>query len=167
MRIVKQSGAALVIALVALIVLTVLGLSTIGDMLTQSSSVRNEQFRQRAFYAATSELNAIIKSVNNNPTAADDALIIGLLNEPDGIDDYLLPIGTSVDYPIQTTTPTITLEDVAISGRRNDLLGCGGESVGQVKVLSGEIDVTARLNDGKPNGGIRSIQTQRYVYCWP
>ncbi len=167
MGMVKQAGAALVIALVALIVLTVLGLSTMGDMLTQSSSVRNEQLRQRVFYAASSELNATIKLVNNNPSTADDPLILGLLDSPNGPDEYQMPIGVSTNYPFQTSLPTVSLQDMAISGRRNDLLGCSGESVGHVKVLSGEIDTTARLNDGKPNGGIRSIQRQRFVYCWP
>ena len=61
-----QKGAALVIAMVALIVLIVLGMATMGDLLTQSSTIRNEQFRQKVFYATSSELNAIISEVNAN-----------------------------------------------------------------------------------------------------
>ncbi|OED36353.1 hypothetical protein AB833_27400 [Chromatiales bacterium (ex Bugula neritina AB1)] len=162
----KQSGAVLIVTLVALVVLTVMGIAAMGDLITQSSTVRNEQFRQRAFYAASSELNAIIGTVNSNLPTEDDFLIDGLLENRVGINEYYIVLDTA-EFPLQSSTPDITLNNVSISGRRNDLLGCNGESIGRVKVLSGVIDATARLNDGKPSGGIRSRQQQRYVYCWP
>ena len=161
-----QKGAALLIAMVALIVLTVLGIATMGDLLTQSSTVRNEQFRQKVFYAASSELNAIIGEVNSNDTSADDPLINALLQNRTGPIGYDITFGTAAQ-PIRSVTPDTLMQDVSITAQRNDLLGCSGESVGKVKVLAGAINATARLNDGKLVGGIRSTQQQRYVYCWP
>ena len=161
-----QKGAALVIAMVALIVLIVLGMATMGDLLTQSSTIRNEQFRQKVFYATSSELNAIIGEVNANGSSADDLLIDALLDNRTGTDAFELELGTNTE-PHRSATPDTLLQDVSIAGRRNDLLGCAGESLGKVKVLAGAITATSRLDDGKPAGGIRSTQQQRYVYCWP
>lgn len=161
-----QNGAALVIAMVALIVLTVLGMATMGDLLIQSSTIRNEQFRQKVFYAASSEINAIIGEVNTNDSSADDALIDLLLDGQTGSNEYKMDFGTNAEAH-RSSTPDTLLQNVSITARRNDLLGCSGESVGKVKVLAGAITATARLDDGKPAGGIRSTQQQRYVYCWP
>jgi len=161
-----QTGATLVVALVALIVLTIAGMTTMGDLLLQSNTVRNEQFRQKVFYAASSELNAIVGEVNGNDTSEDDALIDSLHDNQTGSNDYELQFGTT-DIPTRSSTPDTLMQNVSIEARRNDLLGCSGESIGKVKVLVGEINATARLDDGKPVGGIRSTQQQRFVYCWP
>ena len=158
----NQSGAALVVALVALIFVTIAGMATMDELLTQSNTVRNEQFRQRVFYAASSELNAIVGSVNLNNSSADDVLIEQLLDTKNASNDLRLDLSTHL-----TSTPTVSLRDVEITARRNDLLGCSGESVGRVKVLAGAIDATAQLDDEKPNRGIHSHQRQRFVYCWP
>jgi len=160
-----QTGAALIVAMVAMIFLTVLGMATMGDLLMQSTTVRNEQFRQKVFYAASSELNAIISEVNNNGSTADDILIDALLDNPIDSNEFEMKFGTS-EAPNRSSTPATLLQNVTMNARRNDLLGCSGESVGKVKVLAGEITATARLDDGKPYG-IRSTQQQRYVYCWP
>ncbi len=158
-----QSGVALVVALVALIFLTVIGVATMGDLLTQSTTVRNEQFRQRVFYAASSELNAVIGGVNFNESSDDDELIDELLRSQENRNNsYRLDRSTAL-----TSTDTVDLRDIAITANRNDLIGCSGESVGRVKVLVGSIDATAQLSDAKPNRGISSHQRQRFVYCWP
>lgn len=158
----NQSGVALVVALVALIFLTILGMATMGDLLTQSTTVRNEQFRQRVFYAASSELNAMIGIVNSNATSDDDQLIENLLDNK--VSSNLFEL----DFPTpMTSTDTVNLRDISITASRNDLLGCSGESVGKVKVLAGAIDATAQLDDQKPNRGIHSHQRQRFIYCWP
>lgn len=159
----NQTGVALVVALIGLIILTVIGMATMGDLLTQSGTVRNEQFRQRVFYAASSELNAIVGVVNNNTATASDQLIDDLLDNRVDRTSYMLDLGDTS----MTSIPTVNIRDNSITARRNDLLGCSGESVGRVKVLSGSIDTTARLADARPNSGIRSHQRQRFVYCWP
>lgn len=158
----NQTGVALVVALIGLIVLTVIGITTMGDLLTQSSTVRNEQFRQRVFYAASSELNAMVGVVNNNTAAEDDQLIDALLANRVGKNSYMLDLSNTS----MTNIPTVNIRDSSISATRNDLIGCSGESVGR-KVLAGWIDTTARLADARPNSGIRSHQRQRFVYCWP
>lgn len=162
----SQKGAALLVAMVALIVLTVLGMATMGDMLVQSTTVRNEQFRQKVFYAASSELNAIVSDVNRNDSSENDALIDALHDNKTGSNEYEIEFGSTA-MPTRSATPDTLLQNVSIQARRNDLLGCAGESVGKVRVLVGEINATARLDDGKPAGGIRSTQQQRFVYCWP
>lgn len=162
----SQTGATLIVALVALIFLTVLGMATMGDLLVQSTTVRNEQFRQKVFYAASSELNAIVGEVNSNASTLDDALIDKLLDNKIGSNEYEMLFGPGAE-PNKSSTPDTILQNVSINAQRNDLLGCRGESIGKVKVLSGDITGTARLDDGKLVGGIRSTQQQRFVYCWP
>ncbi len=161
----SESGAALIVALVALLILTLLGVSTMSDVMNQSSVVRNEQFRQKVFYAASSELNVQIDAVNRNQQNEDDAIIDDLLNSNATGVDMEVEI-TEADEPLRLTDPEeVILSDVFIRGSRIDHFGCPGESIGKVKVIAGEIDTTASLDDGR--GSIRSTQRQRYVYCWP
>lgn len=158
----RQSGVALLVAMVALLILTVVGLVTMGELLVQSGTIRNEQFRQRVFYAASSELNANIKTVNQNPSINNDPIIDTLLANQQGSNLYEVSSSPVVSQPA-----TVLMDNVVIRASRNDLLGCVGESIGRVKVLAGAIDVSARLDDQKRNQGIRSNQRQRFVYCWP
>ncbi len=158
----QQDGVALLVAMVALLILTVFGLVTMGELLIQSGTIRNEQFKQRVFYAASSELNANIKTVNQNPSNDDDPLINSLLDNKQGVNLYELS-----SSPVVTQPSTVQMDNVVMRASRNDLLGCSGETIGRVKVLAGAIDVSARLSDQKRNQGIRSNQRQRFVYCWP
>ena len=161
----NESGAALIVALVALVILTLLGVSTMTDVMNQSSVVRNEQFRQKVFYAATSELNVQIDAVNRNQQTEDDAIINDLIDSNATGVDMEVEI-TETDDPLRLTDPDeVLLSDVFIRGNRRDHFGCPGESVGKVRVIAGEIDATASLDDGR--GSIKSTQRQRYVYCWP
>ncbi len=161
----KQNGAALIVALVALVILTVLGVTTLSDVMNQSSVVRNEQFRQRVFYAASSELNAQIDAVNRNAQSEDDAIIDDLLETGSNGSDMWLPIGET-EAPFVLTDPQgVNLRNLQISGNQVEHFSCPGESIGKVNVLSGTIDARADLDDGR--GSIKSIQTQRYIYCWP
>ena len=163
---VKQQGAALIVALVALLILSVLGISTMSDVMNQSSIVRNEQFRQRVFYAATSELNVQIEDVNRNSIGEDDPIIDDLLASSANDDDMSLDI-TSSDFPKLLTNPEkVILTDARIEASRADNFpACSGESIGKLKVIAGAIDTTAKLDDGRES--IKSVQSQRYVYCWP
>jgi len=164
----SQQGAALIVALVALLILTILGVTTMTDVLSQSSVVRNEQFRQQVFYAASSELNVQIESVNDNAQNEDDQIILDLLDEGvfGGQMELEINDDAATSNPKFLTNPVgVTLSDAEINGVRADLRGCPGESIGKVKVIAGNINTTARLDDGR--GSIKSAQTQRYVYCWP
>ena len=161
----KQKGAALLVALVALIVLTVLGVTTMGDVINQSSAVRNEQFRQQVFYAASSELNVQVNTVNRNDQTDDDPIIDALLDSKLDGKDMSVDITKDGDHPILTNPRRVNLSNVRIAGDRLDNFGCPGESVGKVKVIAGNIEATATLDDGR--GSIKSEQRQNYVYCWP
>jgi len=165
MRFSNQKGAALLVALVALVVLTVLGVTTMGDVLNQSTVVRNEQFRQKVFYAASSELNVQINKVNRNEQGDDDPIIDFLLDSNVSGVDMSVPIEANQDPKIMTNPEQVNLSDVSIYGNRLDDFGCPGESIGKVKVIAGYIGATATLDDGR--GSIKSTQKQNYVYCWP
>ena len=158
----RETGAALLMALLGLVVLTLLGIATMSDVTTQSVMVRNEQFRQRVFYAANSELNAQIAQVNGNPSSVDDALITNLLDSNWNPRDLSLSIGNAAN-PLVTAPETVALTDVAIRARSNPNAPCPGEGVGDVRVLSGRLEATATMQ----NNAIRSTQHQRFVYCWP
>lgn len=157
-----QSGVTLLVTMVALLILTIIGMVSMGDLLVQSGTVRNEQFRQRIFYAVSSEVNANIRTVNQNSFNDDDPLIVSLLDNRVAGNQFEL-----TSAPMTAAPATVQMQDVVITASRNDLLGCMGESVGRVRVLAGWIDASGRLDDGKPNQGIRSNQRQRFVYCYP
>lgn len=166
----KQSGAALIVALVALLVLTLLGVRTMGDVMNQSSVVRNEQFKQKVFYAAVSETNVQINEVNDNPQNEDDAIINSLQETGSNGKDMKLGIAAGNAHELFTNPEGVNLIGTEIRGERADSgIGCFGESIGKVKQIAGEIQTTASLDDGRVNniGSIRSTQRQRYVYCWP
>lgn len=167
----QQQGAALIVALVALIILTVLGVATMSDVMNQSVVVRNEQFRQQVFYAANSEVNAQIRGINNNSQESDDQIIEDLLDtstDGSGLNLSIVVGGASPDSaPILTVPEAVTLTTVQITGEKhagNDW-ACPGESASRGNLLHGNIDSTAVLDDGR--GSIQSVQRQRYQYCWP
>lgn len=161
----SQQGAALIVALVALLILTVLGVSTMTDVMNQSSVVRNEQFRQKVFYAAASELNVQIESVNRNAMNDDDAIITSLLATGSNGMDMELDITESADPKFFTDPEDVILDNASIDAVRADQFGCPGEDIGNVKIIAGNINTTALLDDGRQS--IKSVQTQRYLYCWP
>jgi len=161
----SQQGAALIVALVALLILTILGVSTMSDVVNQSSVVRNEQFRQKVFYAANSELNVQIDSVNSNLQSEEDKIITDLLAQGYNGNDMELIIDDDQEHKEFTTPVDVVLSNTKIDGVRADRFGCPGESIGKIKVLAGNIDTTASLDDGRQS--IKSAQTQRYIYCWP
>ena len=161
----RQAGSALIVSLVALLVLSLLGIRTISDVLNQSSVVRNEQFRQKVFYAASSELNVQINAVNRNSQSEDDPIIDSLLQTGSDGTNLQLAITRADDPKIITDPADVILESVAIKGDRIEHIGCPGEEIGSGNVLAGEIDATATLDDGR--GSIKSSQRQRYLYCWP
>jgi len=165
MMIQNQKGAALLVALVALIVLTVLGVTTMGDVINQSSAVRNEQFRQKVFYAASSELNVQVNKVNRNDQSDDDPIIDALLDSNLDGRDMLVSITKDGEQAILTNPERVILDQVKIVGDRRDESGCPNSSLGKFKVIVGNIEARATLDDGR--GSIKSEQRQNYVYCWP
>jgi len=165
MMIQNQKGAALLVALVALIVLTVLGVSTMGDVINQSSAVRNEQFRQKVFYAASSELNVQVDKVNRNDQSDDDPIIDALLDSNLDGRDMFVSITKDGEQAILTSPERVILDQVKIVGDRSDESGCPKSSYGKFKVIVGNIEARATLDDGR--GSIKSEQRQNYVYCWP
>ncbi len=64
----RQTGAALVIALVLLLVLTILAFTGMNTAVTETTMANNEQFRHGASQAATGGIEAAIGNLANVPT---------------------------------------------------------------------------------------------------
>jgi len=172
-----QKGATLIVALVALIVLSVLGVAAMGDVLSQSAVVRNEQFRQKVYYAPISEFNSQIKIINSNAESELDPIIESLQGNSLNGRDMLLDIDDQTPEPIITQPQDAILNNVTLSGDRRRNVICPGESHGRVNVIVGRFRATATLDDGRCTAQeiqqgqcnasvISSEQEQRGVYCW-
>jgi type IV pilus assembly protein PilX len=90
----RQRGAALVIALLMLMILTILALSGINTATTELAMAGNEQYRRNAAQAATAGLEQAISRLGTVPTAAGVA--------PTVIPPTLLPDSTSDRYSTST-----------------------------------------------------------------
>ena len=64
----NQRGAALVITLVVLTVLTLVALASTDSNQIQAAMVRNNQFRLEAFNASYTEIDAQVDKINTNPS---------------------------------------------------------------------------------------------------
>jgi type IV pilus assembly protein PilX len=66
----RQSGAALVIGLILLLVLTILAISGVNSASLEFFMAGNEQYRQNAFQAAETGIERAMVTGNYNPSAA-------------------------------------------------------------------------------------------------
>ncbi len=146
-QVIKQSGAALVVALVLLLVMTILGVAVVDSSNLQGNMSRNSQFRVHSYQVALSEISAQLQDIENNIAALDDALVNGTVNRVGG-DIFMQPANFA-----QTV--------------RIDYIGEGmpppGYSVDTYVGRIFEIDSRAQVN----NTGIFSDQTQGLNYAGP
>jgi len=78
----KQSGAALVVGLILLVVLTLMALASMNTASLDLIMVGNEQFRSRAFATAESGIELAIANTTFN-TSADPAVVSGTTSAGD------------------------------------------------------------------------------------
>jgi type IV pilus assembly protein PilX len=90
----RQRGAALVIALLMLMILTILALSGINTATTELAMAGNEQYRRNAAQAATAGIEEAISGLGAVPTAPGAA--------PTVVAPTLLPESTSERYATAT-----------------------------------------------------------------
>jgi type IV pilus assembly protein PilX len=81
----RQTGAALVVGLILLLVLTLLAISGMNTATLELQMAGNNQFSQSAFQAAESGIEATMQSGNFN---TNDAFDSGVVDIPDSNDTY-------------------------------------------------------------------------------
>ena len=143
----KQQGAALVVGLVLLLVLTILGVSVADSMSLQSNMARNSQFSVHSYQVALSEIAAQLLDLDEDIAPLDNALLNG--TEPrTGDDIFMQP--ANFNQTVQF-----------------DYIGEGlpppGYSVDSYVGRLFELNSRAQLN----NTGIFSDQTQGFNYAGP
>src|SRR5690606_21963417 len=138
----SQKGAALVVCLVLLLVLTIVGTASVEDINLQSNMARNSQFLMQAFNTALSESDAQISMDLLNRTVSAPGGQISL------DDAELVMASDAVQAPFEQT---VTI--------RYDEANSGGPASGyglNFQQFRFEINSTAAL----PNTGTRSDQVQ-------
>lgn len=159
----KNKGSVLFVTLSVVFLVTVAVMATMGGVSHQEVINRNHQFRLSVVTAASSELGAQIRDVNNNDYDQDDPMILDLLSTRGVSRDYELAIGDSFNPLKNTAPPHIAVSSVSVSGEMAKAVPCPGESIGSTKVLMGTLQARAELADT----GIQSTQKQHFLYCWP
>ena len=143
----KQSGAALLVGLLLLLVLTILGLSVVDSSSLQGNMSRNSQFRVHSYQVALSEIVAQLTDFDIDISPLDAALLNG--TEPrTGADVFMQPANF---------TQTVSLDYVG------EGLPPAGYSVDTYVGRLYELNSRAQVN----NTGIFSDQTQGFNYAGP
>lgn len=90
-----QRGAALIVALILLVVITLVGLAAIGTTLLQNKMASNQYDRQVAFQSAEAALRVAAALFPNNPgLIARDCQTGGTVCQANPFDDNTLPSGS-------------------------------------------------------------------------
>jgi Tfp pilus assembly protein PilX len=89
----SQRGAALVVGLIMLVLITIMMLSALVLSTSNFRSVSNMQFREEAIAAANRAIDEVISS---NFTASPTAEVIAVDVNNDDVDDYFVQIDTPV-----------------------------------------------------------------------
>lgn len=100
----QQNGAALVVGLMLLVILTLLAISGMGTATTELVMAGNEQFQARAFQAAETGIERVIAAGAFNPVATTQtAASLAVTTQPTTQDDRFeattRPRGTTLPPP--------------------------------------------------------------------
>lgn len=105
----RQRGAALLIALILLIVITLVGLAAIGSTLIQNRMAGNQYDREVAFQSAEAALRSATALIDTNPgIIARDCQNGGVDCGPDPFTDPTLPAGSIHSVAAGTAPGTYT-----------------------------------------------------------
>jgi type IV pilus assembly protein PilX len=84
----RQRGAALVIGLILLMILTLLAFTGVSSSITELAMANNEQFQRNASQAATTGIERAIPALTGVPTTPGAApTVVGPVSLPDSPDD--------------------------------------------------------------------------------
>lgn len=151
----QQSGAALIVCLLLMTVLTIISLGSISDVSLQSAMVRNNQMYMVAYNTAMSEINGQINNVNDD---ADASKLLTALNS-----GYVSLTGSDLSMNGVTYGTATTVDQ---TGTQITYQGSGaapGASESLLKALNYTIDSSAQVS----GTGSRSDQLQGIYYIAP
>ncbi len=118
----RQQGAALVVCLVLLLVLTVLGISTMSTASVELRMAANDRFFENAFQLAETGIDTVLRGLNAGTLPPPPATAANTCNPP------ALPIAV----PAMGGTFQNTL---CFTGDIPDVTGGGGSSMGKVNAF--------------------------------
>jgi Tfp pilus assembly protein PilX len=163
-NIIKQSGATLLVSLVMLLVLTIIGVSSIEDLSLQNNMTRNSQFKMQAFNTSLSESEAQIPLLFNSIVTLQNAM-----NASDSIE----PIANANLVMPSTANPflqTVRVIHIPVATDATDTTGfvqggvvAGGYSLDAITKESFELNSIAELL----SSGSKSNQLQGFRYTAP
>jgi type IV pilus assembly protein PilX len=117
-----QNGAALVVCLVLLLVLTVLGISTMSTASVELRMAANDRFFENAFQLAETGIDTVLRGMNGGIVAPPPATAANTCN----------PTTAPVAVPGMGGTFQNTL---CFTGDIPDITGGGGSSIGKVNAF--------------------------------
>lgn len=87
-----QRGAALIVGLIMLVLITLMLVTALNLGTTNFRSVSNMQFRNEALAAANQAIDLLISSAFTNDPVSPEIILVDIDN--DGVDDYVVNIAT-------------------------------------------------------------------------
>jgi|SRR5690242_18630887 len=111
----RQQGAALIVAMILLIVITLVGLAAVGTTILQNKATSNQYDRQIAFQSAEAAMRVATALLPNNPgLVARDCQTSGTVCQANPFMDSTLPSGSIHTVTAGTgSTTTFTASTVA------------------------------------------------------
>jgi type IV pilus assembly protein PilX len=160
----NQSGAALLVSLIMLVILTIIGVSSIEDITLQSNMTRNSQFKMQAFNTALSESEAQVPRL-----LTEIVLLQNAMNDPNNTvaipdTDFVM---ASSSNPFDQSVDIIYMEPSTDAGDDTNFSQgsavAGGYSMGSITEAAYDMNSVATL----PNSGSKSDQIQGLRYTAP
>ena len=144
----KQSGAALIVGLILLVVITVLAISGMNTATTELAMARNDQNYENAFQAAETGLEQALAQGQFSTTGA--VTVTQFINSHD-------QVTAMIEYEDSTVVP-----DAAFSLGK----GTGGVVANVVALMTPDADAAPKVRDGNADVGraqVNAHQGQRLV----
>lgn len=144
----RQNGAALIIGLLLLVVITVLAVSGMNSATTELAMARNDQYYENAFQAAETGLELALSVNRFNTLDAGDPIVHKVSNN-------------------ESVTATITFEDSTLVPDKAFSLGVGS-GVAAYHFLATSVAKSVRAPDGdKTDRDASAIHTQAFYVVGP
>jgi Tfp pilus assembly protein PilV len=161
----RERGAALVIGLIMLVLITLMLLAALNLSTTNFRSVSNMQFRDEAIAAADQAIAQVVSSpFTDNPAAAAQHLFIDLNN--DGVDDYDVTIAQPQCISAsQANQPLLSSEPLGPSMSISSNWNTVWDIHATINPTSGTYNVGGAVAD--VHAGVRALltQAQKNVVC--
>ena len=166
-NIIKQSGATLLVSLIMLLILTIIGVSSIEDMSLQSNMTRNSQFKMQAFNTSLSESEAQIPLLFNQIAILQSAMNASDSTQRIADADLVMVTADKSINPFDQTVDVIHIPTEVASGDDTNFTQAtavsGGYSMGSITKENFELNSISTL----PSSGSKSDQLQGLRYTAP